>query len=214
MEVTRIARLSDGGRKESAAAQFSADNETEEKVVNVYNATRQKILGFGGAFTDSAAYNYSLLSPEEKQKTLELLFGKTGLKYNFCRIPMASSDFSLYMYDNVKDGGRQFDITEDEKYKIPFISDALRYTDGKMTFFASPWSPPAFMKDNGDRLHGGSLMEKYYGDWADAFCAFIRGYERHSIKISAVTLQNEPHAVQTWKTAFLTPNRKRGLRAC
>ena len=66
MEVTRIARLSDGGRKESAAAQFSADNETEEKVVNVYNATRQKILGFGGAFTDSAAYNYSKQHPVKR----------------------------------------------------------------------------------------------------------------------------------------------------
>ena len=91
MEVTRIARLSDGGRKESAAAQFSADNETEEKVVNVYNATRQKILGFGGAFTDSAAYNYSLLKKNKKRSNCCL--AKPALSTTFAVFPWRRAIF-------------------------------------------------------------------------------------------------------------------------
>lgn len=50
--------------------------EYETELLNVYPVKRQKLLGFGGAFTDSSAYNYAQMTAEEKQKTLELLFGE------------------------------------------------------------------------------------------------------------------------------------------
>lgn len=65
--------------------------------VNIYPVERQKILGFGGAFTESAAYVYAGLDSDRKREVLERLFGKSGLGYNFCRISIGSSDFSLDM---------------------------------------------------------------------------------------------------------------------
>ena len=37
---------------------------------------------------------------------------------------------------------------------------------GKLNLFASPWSPPAWMKDNNDMLHGGKLKPEFYDSWA------------------------------------------------
>ena len=182
---------------------FRPEPEVESQVVNVYSATRQTILGFGGAFTDSAGYNYVSMPEEEKQRTLSWLFGKEGLGYHFCRIPMASCDFSPYMYINIDENDltfASFSIEEDKKYKIPFLKDALKYTQGNLTLFASPWSPPAFMKDTGDRLHGGRLLKKYYPLWAEYFCRFVEAYRDEGIPLWGVTLQNEPHAVQTWES--------------
>ena len=203
MRVTRHVLWRGGRAEEQVPADYEKEPLAENDVVNVCDITRQRILGFGGAFTDSAAYNYMCMSGEVKKKTLETLFGADGLKYDFCRIPMASSDFSPYMYDNAQGKGgvmTGFDINEDKKYKIPFIKDALEFTGGKIRFFASPWSPPAFMKDNASRLHGGRLLEKYYTAWADCFCRFIESYAEEGIDISAVTVQNEPNASQTWES--------------
>ena len=64
-------------------------------------------------------------------------------------------------YSYVKDGDKDlktFSVAHDEKYKIPLIKEAIAAAGGKLTLFASPWSPPAFMKDNKDMLHGGKLL--------------------------------------------------------
>jgi glucuronoarabinoxylan endo-1,4-beta-xylanase len=54
--------------------------------------------------------------------------------------------------------------------------------------FASPWSPPAYMKDNNSTV-GGSLLPQHYGDyvaWLNNFASNIPG-------IYAVSVQNEPN---------------------
>ena len=63
-----------------------------------------------------------------------------------------------------------------------------------MTFLMSPWSPPAFMKTNGDMNHGGQLKEEYYQAWANYYVKFIQAYREKGIQIDALTIQNEPAA--------------------
>ena len=75
--------------------------------------------------------------------------------------------------------------------------------------YASPWSPPAFMKDNNDLLHGGKLKPDFYQPWANYFVKFIRTYEKEGIPIWGITVQNEPMATQRWEiVAFIQPKMK------
>ena len=61
---------------------------------------------------------------------------------------------------------------------IPFIKKAIAAAGGKLTLFVSPWSPPAYMKDNNDMLHGGKLKPEYYQTWAGYYAKFIKAYEK------------------------------------
>jgi len=81
---------------------------TEWGIVNVFDEVKyQEVLGFGGAFTESSAYLYSLLSDEDKRKFLKLYFTReNGIGYNFGRCHINSCDFSLSVYSSVKEGDK------------------------------------------------------------------------------------------------------------
>ena len=162
--------------------------------IDIIDTEKQEILGFGGAFTQASGENYMKLSPEEKRRCLDLLFGDDGLRYRFCRVCIGSPDFSSEPYCYIEDGDtdlHSFDIERDRRDVIPFIRDALEYTGGGIFLFASPWTPPAHLKSSGS-LTGGRLLREYYPLWADYFVRFIEEYEKEGIRISAVTVQNEP----------------------
>jgi hypothetical protein len=69
------------------------------------NIQFQKIIGFGGAFTEASAYNYFKLSPATRKKFMTLYFGEGGIGYSVGRIHINSCDFSLksYSFDDVID---------------------------------------------------------------------------------------------------------------
>ena len=176
----------------------------ERGLICVYDEVKyQSILGFGGAFTESSAYNYSLLTDAQKQEYMEAHFGTDGLNYNFGRTHIASCDFSLDIYSHVESGDSDlstFSLDRDRKYIIPFIRDAQKYTGTQLMLFASPWSPPAYMKDNESAIKGGCLKEEYKALWAAYYCRYIQEMEKEGIEIFAVSVQNEPKAVQTWES--------------
>jgi len=75
---------------------FCDDGGREEQLINLYpQVIYQQMDGFGGAITDSAAYIYSLMNPEQKKRMLDEYFGQGTMKYRFVRIPIDSCDFSL-----------------------------------------------------------------------------------------------------------------------
>lgn len=181
--------------------------DTEGGIVNIFDDVKyQEILGFGGAFTESSAYIYYLLSKEDKQRFLELYFDReNGIAYNFGRTHINSCDFSLSAYSSVKDGDKTletFNLRRESEYIIPFLKDALAYSKEEIVLFASPWSPPAYMKDNNDMMSGGKLSEEYKSLWAHYYAKYIKAMAAEGIKISAITVQNEPQAVQTWESCF------------
>ena len=95
--------LSSATQKEMLVEQqdivLKQDFETENLLINIYPEFKyQKILGFGAAFTETSAYNYSLLSSSSQQKLIELLFGKTGIGFDFCRTHIHSCDFAIDRY--------------------------------------------------------------------------------------------------------------------
>ncbi len=192
----------------------NADESAEMCVVNVFDEIEyQTVLGFGGAFTESAAYNYSLLDEKQKKEFMESYFSReNGIGYNFGRTHINSCDFSLDLYTYIEDCDTElktFNIERDRKYIIPFIKDAMKYCSEDLVLFASPWSPPAFMKDNNSRIQGGSLKEEYKELWAEYYAKYIKAMQAEGITISAITVQNEPIAKQTWESCYYSPEEEK-----
>lgn len=177
-------------------------------IVNVYpEVTYQKMRGFGGAFTEASAHNYARMSEENRKELIDAYFGEGGLRYNLGRIHMNSCDFGLGNYTYIEEGDTElcsFSIDHDREEILPLIHDAKEKCDGEMQFLVSPWSPPAFMKTNGEMNHGGKLKKEYYSLWAAYFARFIKEYEKAGVPIRYLTVQNEPEAVQTWDSCVYT----------
>ena len=187
-------------------------------VINVYpEVSYQKVRGFGGALTEAAAHVYGQMGKKQRAAIMEDCYGENGLRYNIGRIHMNSCDFALGNYTYIEEGDTKlqtFDISHDRKEILPMITDANKthkkwvkekgIGETGMKFLVSPWSPPAFMKTNGEMNHGGKLKEEYYATWADYFVKFIEEYRREGVDIAWLTVQNEPMAVQTWDSCIYT----------
>ena len=115
-----------------------------------------------------------------------------------------------YTYVNEGDKElRSFSVDHDKRFRIPFIKRCQAATGRGLTLFASPWSPPAFMKTNNDMLHGGKLKPGSRQAWANYVAKFIKAYEAEGIPIWGLTVQNEPMATQTWESCIFSAEDER-----
>jgi len=188
-----------------------ADSGIEREVINLYPQIKAQIFdGFGGAFTDSAGYVYSLMNEEQKQTMIERYFG-TGaddLRYRLGRMHIDSCDFSLEHYEAMSDASdtemKSFSLERTAKYILPLLHDVQAYMGQAIELMITPWSPPAFMKSNKERNNGGSLLAEYKQLWAEYMCRYIKELRIAGCKITCLSLQNEPKAVQTWDSCVYT----------
>jgi len=175
--------------------------------------TFQEILGFGGAFTESAAYNLSRVSKEVREQAIKDYFDiDEGLGYTLGRVSIHSCDFSLNSYTYIEEGDKElksFDISRDLKYVVPLIKDAEKYALNKINLLASPWSPPAFMKDNNSMIKGGKLLPEFRDSWAKYYVKFIEEYRKLGLTVWGISVQNEPAAVQRWDSCIYTAEEER-----
>jgi len=174
----------------------------------------QTIVGIGGALTDASAETFYKLPAKQQQEILTALFDQErGNGFSLCRTNIHSCDFSSASYTYAEVAGdkslKHFTIQPDLKYKIPFIKAAFEKAGNDFQLFASPWSPPAWMKTNNDMLHGGKLLPEYNQTWADYFVRFVQEYEKIGIPMWGLTVQNEPMAVQTWESCIFTAAEER-----
>lgn len=187
--------------------------ETEISVFVDPRKTFQTITGIGGAITDASAEVFAKLSAVNQNKFLEAYFDKDkGIGYSLLRTTIHSSDFSSASYTYVKEGDKNlktFSIDHDKKYRIPLIKKAMAMAGDQMLLYASPWSPPAFMKSNGSMLKGGSLLPEYYTNWATYYTKFIKAYEKEGMPIWGITIQNEPMANQRWESCIYTADQEK-----
>ena len=154
----------------------------------------QTFKGFGGAITESAGYVLSQMPLNVQQEILNGYFdGKNGNAYSFVRTHLNSCDFSLENWACVpqKDETLEsFSMERPNKYMIPAIcmANKIAKNSGKeLNLLISPWSPPAWMKDNNDMNHGGKLLPQYKKLWAEYFCKFILELKKKELKVSYVT---------------------------
>lgn len=179
----------------------------EMQLIQLYPAiTYQELKGFGGAFTPAAARVYAGMDDSCKRQTMELLMGQQGLAYTCGRITVGACDFSEgnYSYCEKEDEElKDFSIAHDRDEILPMLKDALKGCKD-MEFLASPWSPPAWMKTNGEMCHGGSLKKEYRKAMADYIVKYLKAYAQAGINIGYITIQNEPAAVQSWESCIYT----------
>lgn len=172
--------------------------------VFVYPEARgQRFEGFGGAFTQAAAVCWKGLPEERRQALLDAYFSPDGLGYTLGRTHMGSCDFGLGNYAcqaGPEDSG--FDYSVDDEQLIPMILAAQRTAGGPIGLMLSPWSPPGFMKTNGEMNHGGQLKPEYRARWADCMANYAAHYRAAGCDVRLITVQNEPAAVQTWDSCI------------
>jgi glucosylceramidase len=173
----------------------------------------QTMLGIGGALTDASAETFAKLSPAKQDEILDAYFDvDKGIGYTIGRTNIHSCDFSSGSYTYVDEGDKalkSFKVDHDRQFRIPFIKRVIARAGGKLTLFASPWSPPAFMKTNGQMLHGGKLKPEFSQAWANYYTKFVKAYEKEGIPIWGISVQNEPMATQTWESCIYSAEDER-----
>jgi glucosylceramidase len=195
---------------------FKPHDQPVEKEVCVFvdpSKTFQSVLGIGGALTDASAETFYKLPKDKQEEILNAYYNdKTGIGYTLGRTNIQSCDFSSDSYSYIADNDvalKTFSVDHDRKYRIPFIKAVIAAAGGKLNLFATPWSPPAWMKTNNDMLHGGKLKPEYDQAWANFYIKFINAYEKAGIPIWGLSVQNEPMAVQKWESCIYTAEDER-----
>jgi glucosylceramidase len=192
---------------------FAQPMETQACVFVDTTHTFQTLLGIGGAITDASAETFAKLPKDKQQEILTAYYdAEKGIGYTLARTNIHSCDFSSGSYNytaaNDKDL-KTFSIAHDKEFRIPLIKKAMATAGGKFTLFASPWSPPAWMKDNNNMLKGGKLLPQFRQPWANYFVKFIEAYEKEGIPVWGLSVQNEPMAIQKWESCVFTAEEER-----
>ena len=149
--------------------------------------------GFGVAITGSSCYNLAQMEKSEREKLLKSLYSKDGLGFSVGRVSIGASDYSaqVYSYDDV-DGDvalEHFSIEKDKEYIIPILKEIIEINPD-IYLYASPWSPPGWMKTTSS-MGGGYMRGEYVDCYADYIVKYIQEYAKCGIKIAGLTPQNE-----------------------
>jgi glucosylceramidase len=159
----------------------------------------QQIEGFGYTLTGGSAYLLHQLPVQNRVAILKELFGHgpNDLNINYLRISIGASDLdaTVFSYDDLKDGEidpalLKMSIAKDQKFLIPILKE-IQSIQPNLKLIASPWSPPVWMKDNG-QSKGGHLLPQFYATYAQYFVKYIQLMRSEGLQINAVTIQNEP----------------------
>jgi len=179
--------------------------------------TYQTIVGLGSSLEHSSCYNISLLPRKRQEQVVESIVSPTlGIGMNLMRICIGTPDFTAspwYSYDDVPPGRndpelKHFSIEKDKQYVLPVLKLALE-KNPQLKFFASPWSPPAWMKTN-KNICGGRFDPKFYRPFAEYLARTVEAYRAEGIDLIAITPQNEPEFFpDTYPTCGWTAEQQR-----
>ncbi len=159
----------------------------------------QEMDGFGFTLTGGSALHLQRMSAPARAAILQELFGDgpDDIRINYLRLSIGASDLDEYpwSYDDLPEGQtdpglEHFSLGYDTLYLIPTLKEILAIQPA-IKLMGSPWSPPAWMKDNKD-TRGGSLLPEFYPAYAQYFVKYIQGMAAHGIRLDAITVQNEP----------------------
>lgn len=215
---------------------FQASKPDQQADITIYPTEKlQQIKGFGGCFNEIGWEALLSVTPTEREKILKELFTPAGANFSFCRIPMGANDYSLsyYSLNDVPEDFTMsnFNIDRDRYILIPYIKEAQKIRPD-LQIWASPWSPPAWMKVNNHyalrsgKLNGhtnGLTIEKeilnnstafrmeyaYLKAYALYFSKFSQAYKNEGVNLKAICVQNEivysPHwSSCTWRPEDLS----------
>ncbi|PIE82480.1 MAG: hypothetical protein CSA11_00325 [Chloroflexi bacterium] len=186
---------------QEAGLQFQAGSGMATNIITIDETQLyQQFEGAGAAMTESSAWLIMDNLPEAERNTLmaNLFTGNgDGIHLSYVRVPMGASDFALssYTYNDMPAGQTDptlanFSVAHDEAYIIPALQQA-RDLNPQLRLMGTPWSAPAWMKDN-ENLNAGSLQSQYYDAFANYHVKFVEAYASYGLPIDSLTPQNEP----------------------
>jgi glucosylceramidase len=170
--------------------------------------------GFGGCFNELGWIALRVLPAEERQAVLNRLFHpKEDCRFTICRLPIGASDYAAEWYShNEQDGDyamAHFSIQRDREYLIPYIR-AARTIQPAMKLFASPWSPPTWMKYPKAYNYGTLVWKKEVLEaYALYFAKFVQTYGEEDLQIDQIHVQNEPNSDQKFPSCLWTGEKMR-----
>lgn len=200
---------------ETGSFSFEESEQPLENEISVFVNTKkefQTFMGIGGAITDASAEVFAQLSEENQERVLDAYYSSEGINYKLIRTSIHSADFGSGSFTYIDEGDaslESFSIAHDQEFRLPMIKRAIDKIGNDYVFYASPWSPPAFMKTNNNMLQGGKLLPEYRQTWADYYVRFIDAYEAEGVHVWGMTVQNEPMAVQRWESCIYTAEEER-----
>lgn len=202
---------------------------TENPYILIYPKEKlQKVEGFGACFNELGWEALLSLPKQERTKILTDLFSKDGVNFTLCRMPLGSNDYSLsyYSYDDVPEDFqlKNFNIDRDRYILIPYIKEAME-VNPDLKIWASPWSPPAWMKVNNHYAMGANtnvkqmdpgkviannatafkMENRYLQAYGLYFSKFVQAYKKEGISIDRVMVQNEPVYQPHWQSCTWRP---------
>lgn len=159
-------------------------------------------LGFGGCFNELGWKALCKAGTEDREAVMQALFATEGdCNFRYCRLPMGANDFaeSWYSYAEVEGdfGLEHFTIERDRRHVLPFLRAAATARGDRLQLFASPWSPPTWLKHPAVYNFGHLVDDpRHQRTYADYFVRYLRAYESEGFAIDAVHVQNEPNSDQ------------------
>lgn len=172
-----------------------AEGMKDEYTIEVDPAqTYQTVDGFGYTLTGGSAHVLSQMTEQARKTVLKEIFssGDQGLGVSFLRISIGASDLNAFpfTYHDGQDATlAQFSLQQDAEL-IAVLKEILVIRPG-LKILGTPWSAPAWMKDNA-QLVGGRLLPAYYSVFSQYIVKYIEAMKEQGIAIYAITPQNEP----------------------
>ncbi|TPG39299.1 glycoside hydrolase family 30 protein [Flavobacterium pectinovorum] len=178
---------------------FNSETNSNQTILVDASQKFQTIEGFGFSLTGGSAQAIMKLDKAKKEALLQELFTRNNdaIGLSYLRISIGASDLNekVFSYDDMPEGQtdlklEHFNLGSDLNDVVPLLKEILAINP-KIKIMGSPWSPPVWMKDNGNSK-GGSLQPKYYQVYAEYFVKYIQAMKAQGIVIDAITPQNEP----------------------
>ncbi|HEY4328014.1 MAG TPA: glycoside hydrolase family 30 beta sandwich domain-containing protein [Mucilaginibacter sp.] len=185
--------------KQAQPLKFTAVTNQNTTITVNEAETYQQIDGFGFALTGGSAGHIIKMSATSRADLLKNVFAWDGnnIGVSYLRLSIGSSDLNerVFSYDDMPEGQtdpelKHFDLGPDKSDVIPVMKEILRINP-HIKILGSPWSPPAWMKTNGD-TRGGRLKPELYPIYAKYLVKYIQQMKAQGITIDAITIQNEP----------------------
>jgi glucosylceramidase len=227
-----VVTTKDAPWRETSGAIIRAPGATEFVNVDIQTGTRHQTMeGFGGCFNEMGWDAMALLAPAARDAAFAELFGPDGARFTLCRMPIGANDFARDWYSHDETAGDfaldHFSVRHDETSLIPFIKAAQQHRPD-LKLWASPWSPPSWMKTNGyyasvpnfpgwpanglpkgaERHEGQDVFiqePRYLDAYARYFGKFVDAYKAKGITIGMVMPQNEFNSAQPYPSCCWTP---------
>jgi glucosylceramidase len=200
------------GLQQQTPVNFGPAGGTANQTITVNeNTTYQSFEGGGASFADSSAWllnSSNTISAATRDQVMRDLFDPVnGIGLAFVRNPMGASDLARfnYSYDDTCCDLNNFSISHDLADVVPLTKQA-KQLNPNVKVMGSPWSAPAWMKDNNDFVHRGWLKAEYYPMYAQYFVKYIQQNEAQGNHIDYVSVQNEPTCCGSDSTGYASMN--------